>query len=364
MTDQVIILFKPGRWLTFLLILILLVGCKPADITWIDPLPSPTTSGYTSPDQIFSIFFTAPANDDFRGGPDQFLAEAIDQARSGIDAALYDLNLWSVRNALIQAHQRGVTVRIVMETDSQDRREVQELIEAGIPVVFDQTDSLMHNKFFVIDGSEVWTGSMNMTVNGAYRHLNNLIRVRSARLAENYSAEFDEMFLDGFFGETSLENTPHPDLTIDGIRVETYFSPDDSPAARIMALILEAEESIDFLYYSFTSDGIADALLFQSTQGVLVRGVFDAYQDRAGIGGEYQRLKEFGLDVHLDVHPEKLHHKVILIDNKIVIAGSYNLTRSAEIRNDENILIIHNESVARTYLREFDWIYEEASRRE
>jgi len=331
------------RFLPVLLIFIS-VGCKPQEISWLDPLPSPTASGYTSPDQIFSIYFTAPANDDFRGGPDQFLVEALDQARTGIDAALYDLNLWSVRNALIRAHERGVTVRMVMEADSRDRGEVQELIGAGIPVVFDQTDSLMHNKFFVIDGSEVWTGSMNMTMNGAYRHLNNLVRVRSALLADNYSMEFEEMY-----------------LTIDGIRIETYFSPDDSPAAIIMRLILEAEESIDFLYYAFTSDGIADALLFQATQGIQVRGVLDTYQESAGLGGEFQRLNDYGLDVYLDVHPEKLHHKVIIIDSKIVITGSYNLTRSAEVRNDENTLIIHNEEIAEIYLGEFGWIYTEAS---
>ncbi len=340
----------------------ILIGCKPQDISWLDPLPSPTEGVYTSPDQIFSIYFTAPANDDFRGGPDHFLVEALDQARTGIDAALYDLNLWSVRNALIRAHERGVSVRMVMESDSRDREEVQELIDSGISIVFDQADSLMHNKFFVIDGVDVWTGSMNMTVNGAYRHLNNLVRVRSALLAENYSSEFEEMYLDGYFGEISLENTPHPDLTIDGIRIETYFSPDDSPAARIMQLVLDAEKSIDFLYYSFTSDGIADAVLFQATQGVVVRGVLDSYQESAGLGGEYQRLNDFGLDVFLDVHPEKLHHKVIIIDDEIVITGSYNLTRSAEVRNDENTLIIHNEEIARIYLGEFSWIYAEASR--
>jgi len=350
----------PNR-LLLVLLLFLLAGCKPEEYSWLDPLPSATASGINSPDQIINIYFTAPANEDFRGGPDQFLVEALDQARTGIDAALYDLNLWSVRNALIRAHDRGVSVRMVIEGDSRDRQEVQELIEAGIPVVFDQTDSLMHNKFFVIDRSEVWTGSMNMTINGAYRHLNNLIRVRSARLAENYSMEFEEMFLEGFFGEISLENTPHPDLIIDGIRIETYFSPDDSTAARIMQLILDAEESIDFLYYSFTSDGIADALLFQDTQGVQIRGVLDDYQEGVGLGGEYQRLNDFGLDVYLDVHPEKLHHKVIIIDNEIVITGSYNMTRSAEIRNDENTLIIHNETLAGIYLGEFDWIYEEAS---
>lgn len=336
---------------------LILGGCQPDLPAWLAPIPTTTKPGYTSPDQLYSIYFTAPSNDDFRGGPDRFLVEALDQARSQIDAALYDLNLWSVRNALIRAHERGVLVRLVVESDSLDREEIQEVIEAGIPVVADEVESLMHNKYFIIDGAEVWTGSMNLTINGAYRHLNNLLRLRSTRLAQNFATEFEEMFQEGYFGENSLENTPHPDLTIDGIRIETYFSPDDDTALRLIELILSAEESIDFLYYSFTSDGIADALLFQASQGVQVRGVFDDYQNRAGLGGEYSRLRGEGLDVHLDVHPEKLHHKVMIIDQAIVVTGSYNLTRSAEVRNDENTLIIHDPNCAEIYLGEFEWIY-------
>ena len=348
--------------LVLICLLLALTGCRPEEASWLAPLPSSTPGEFVSGDHLVSIYFTAPANDDYRGGPDQYLEEAIDQARNQVDAALYDLNLWSIRNALIRAHQRGVIVRLVVESDSLDRGEIQELIAAGIPVVPDQGEALMHNKFLIIDGAEVWTGSMNLTVNGAYRHLNNLIQIRSSRLVDNFQAEFDEMFEEGYFGEISLENTPHPQITLDGMLVETYFSPDDSPGVRIIDLILDAEQSIDFMVYAFTSDGIADAMLYQAVQGVEVRGVVDAYQESAGIGGEYPRFKAEGLNVYLDVHPEKLHHKVIIIDQRIVITGSYNFTRSAERFNDENLLIIHDPAIAEVYLREFNWIYEEASR--
>jgi len=338
---------------------LVLTDCAPQPEVWLDPLPSLTPGEYSSPDGIFRVYFTAPANDQFRGGPDQHLAQAIDQARSQVDAALYDLDLWSIRNALIRAQVRGALVRLVVEGDSLERTEIQELIAAGIPVVSDESENLMHNKFLVIDQAEVWTGSMNMTVNGAYRHLNNLVQIRSSRLAENYTTEFEEMFLEGFFGQNSLENTPHPVLDINGLRVETYFSPDDSTAERLIALILAAEDSIEFMIYSFTSDGIADALLYQASQGIQVRGVVDAYQEESGLGGEYQRLREAGLDVLLDGHPEKLHHKVIIIDDRIVVTGSYNLTRSAELFNDENTLVIHSTEVARLFQAEFEWIYQD-----
>ena len=348
----------------FILIVILslsLFGCRPEPPGWLEPLPTPTQSGYTVPDQLYSIYFTAPANDDFKGGPDRFLADALDLARSQIDAALYDLNLWSIRNALIRAHQRGVQTRLVVESDSLDRPEIQELISAGIPIVPDEGEGLMHNKFIIIDGAEVWTGSMNLTVNGAYRHLNNLVRLRSTRVAENYTAEFEEMFLEGYFGENILENTIHPDLTINDIRLETYFSPDDDTEERLIELILSAQESIDFLYYSFTSDDVAGAILAQADQGILVRGVLDDYQEGTGLGGEYQRLVSQGLDVYLDAHPEKMHHKVIIIDQSIVVTGSYNLTRSADVKNDENTLIIHDRSCAEVFLAEFEWIFEDAA---
>ena len=165
------------------------------------------------------------------------------------------------------------------------------------------------------------------------------------------------MFLEGFFGELILDNTPHPVLTVDSIKMETYFSPDDLTAERILALVLEAERSIDFLFYAFTSDAIADALILQGDRGVRIRGVMDAYQEQAGLGSEYTRLLEHDLDVRLDGHPEKMHHKVIILDERIVITGSYNLTHSAETINDENTLVIHSEEIAEIYLREFDWIF-------
>ncbi|MCJ7716388.1 MAG: phospholipase D-like domain-containing protein [Anaerolineales bacterium] len=353
---------KNNRYLVRGLIfcLIILSACGPEPVSWLDPVPSTTPARFSSPNQLLSVYFTAIANDNFRGGPDRLLADSLDDARYQIDAALYDLNLWTIRNAMIRAHERGVIVRVVVEEDSLDRPEIQELIDAGIPIVSDQAEGLMHNKFIVIDQSEVWTGSMNMTVNGAYRHLNNLVRIRSTLVAENYTSEFEEMFLDGFFGEIILDNTPHPVISIDNIQMETYFSPDDSTAERIIELILEADQSIDFMFYSFTSDAIADALIYQASQGIIIRGVMDAYQERSGLGSEYEKLRDQNLEVFLDRYSEKMHHKVIILDNRIVVTGSYNLTRSAETINDENTLVIHSEEVAEIYLNEFEWIFSDA----
>ena len=167
------------------------------------------------------------------GGVDGPLVEAIDAARLSIDVAAYSISLNSVRNALIHAHDRGATVRVVMESTNMDRSDPQKMIEAGIPIVGDNRDGLMHNKFMVIDKSEVWMGSMNFTDSGAYDDNNNLMRIRSAKIAEDYTKEFEEMFTDDKFGPDVVPETPNPTVTIDGTRIDVYFSPDDGVLQRL-----------------------------------------------------------------------------------------------------------------------------------
>ncbi|MEW5867889.1 MAG: phospholipase D-like domain-containing protein [Chloroflexota bacterium] len=304
----------------------------------------------------YAIYFSdpnGPNSTTLRGGPDRALADAIRQARASVEIAAYQLDLWSVRDALISAYRKGVTVRMVTESDNLDEPEVQDLVKVGIPVLGDRREGLMHDKFVIIDRQEVWTGSMNLTVNGAYRNDNNLIRIRSSRLAQDYLAEFEEMFVEDQFGSGSPADTPYPTLTIDGTQVEVFFSPDDGALQRLVELVEAAQDSVYFLAFSFTSDDLATAMIGRSQQGVTVSGVFEQYQYETNTGTEYENFKSAGLDVRLDGNPRNMHHKVIVIDGKIVVTGSYNFSVSAENRNDENLLIIYNTDIADLYLTEF-----------
>ncbi len=314
------------------------------------------------PDTSLDVFFSEPddpMSSTLRGGPDSVLAQSIDEARYSVDLAMYDLNLWSIRDALLRAHRRGLTVRMVTDSDNILEREIAELQQAGIPVIGDRREPLMHHKFVVIDRLEVWTGSMNMTVSGAYRNDNNLVRVRSAVLAENYTHEFEEMFVEDRFGALSLNDTPHPMFSIDGMLTEVYFSPDDDPAARIIELLLTAEQSIDFMAFAFTADEIADAMLDRALAGVVVRGVIERGQ-AGNEGSEYGRLRQSAIDFRLDGNEHNMHHKVIVIDGTTVITGSYNFSHSAQEFNDENVLVLHDADVASRFLIEFERVFDAA----
>lgn len=294
------------------------------------------------------------------GGPDEALHAAIERARLTIDIAIYDLNLYNIRDALVEARNRGVDVRMVVESENFTPEEILVFTSAGIPVVGDDDPDAMHDKFVVIDRYEVWTGSVNYTLSDVYGNRNNLLMLRSTELAMNYEDEFEEMFSEGMFGAHSPANTPNHQITIDDAIIETYFSPEDRVETRLVDLVGDAEESICFLTFSLTSDALAEALLVAWDRGVEIRGVIDKAQS-ANAGGEFEQLTTNGIDIRLDGEDGSMHHKVLIIDGKIVVTGSYNFSANAEKRNDENLLVIHDAGLASKYMEEFWQIWELAS---
>jgi len=168
------------------------------------------------------------------------------------------------------------------------------------------------------------------------------------------------MFVDDRFGPLSIADTPNAAVTIDGTRVETWFSPDDGVAARLVELIDDSQSRVDFLVFTFTSDALAEALLRATERGVTVRGVIELDQVEAA-GSDYARLRQAGIDVRQDTNPGTMHHKLLLIDEGVVATGSYNFTRSAEESNDENVIILYSPEAAAELEDEFAGIYQAAT---
>jgi phosphatidylserine/phosphatidylglycerophosphate/cardiolipin synthase-like enzyme len=304
----------------------------------------------------YQLYFTDPSNpaaDQLDGGPDSPLVDAMDGAKLSIDVAMYSLSLDSVRRALIRAHRRGITVRMVMESDNMDGADVQALKDAGIPILGDRRQGLMHDKFVVIDRSEVWTGSMNLTDNGAYSDRNNLLRIRDSAVARHYETEFTEMFVDDKFGPAAAGVNPSLRFTVNGTPLAVYFSPDDHVQAALLELLDKATTSIYFLGYSFTSDPLGKAIRSRAAEGITVSGIMDADQIKTNTGTEYDAFRQAGLDVRLDGEPGLMHNKVLIIDGETVVTGSYNFTASAEKTNDENLVIIRSPELAAQYYQEF-----------
>jgi phosphatidylserine/phosphatidylglycerophosphate/cardiolipin synthase-like enzyme len=319
------------------------------------PIPEVSTSG-----GWYSLYFTTPDPTNPTGGLPDRIAASFDTAQRTIDVAIYEFDLPTLSEALVRAAQRGVRVRVVTDSDSVVAETILDLLEAGIPVVDDQRSALMHNKFAVLDGATVWTGSMNFTFNDAYRNNNNFIQLTSTRLAQNYTVEFEEMFVRRQFGPTSPANTPHPILTLSDTRIENYFSPDDGVAARILDVLDSARSSIHFMAFSFTRTDFADVLVEKANAGLTVQGVFETRQIAAGGDAAWVALTAAGVDARQDGNPFNLHHKVFIVDQQVVVTGSYNFSNNAERSNDENVLILHSPEIAAAYFAEWQRVWAEA----
>jgi len=248
---------------------------------------------------------------------------------------------------------------MVTDTDTiEDTREsaVQSALgavrSAGVPIVGDRRRALMHHKFTVVDGEWVQTGSSNYTDREVYRNNNNAIVVQSRNLAANYTAEFEKMFAGGQFGPSKPAGVPHRALSIAGSRVESYFSPQDRGAAHMIRWVGSARQRVHFLAFAFTHDGVGDAMLERARAGVEVAGIFETSGSTTDFS-EFKRLKEAGLEVLLDGNPYTMHHKVIVIDDRVSIFGSFNFSSSADRDNDENLLIVEDVGVAAAFEAEY-----------
>ena len=105
---------------------------------------------------------------------------------------------------------------------------------------------------------------------------------------------------------------------------------------------------------------IAAALLDAKGRGVHVRIISDNDKlfDR---GSDVQKLMEAGIPTVLDKTDHHMHHKFAIIDKKVVICGSYNWTRSAATRNNEDIVVQDTPIIVRGFIAEFNRLWQEFS---
>ncbi len=308
------------------------------------------------------VYFNDPYNNPKDRTIQNMILDDIRGAKKTIDVATYNYTDTKTANALIDAVHRGVKVRLVIDEDNARKDVINDLRDGGVKVITAESNGLMHAKYIIIDGAVVISGSANMTLSSFSYDNNFMIRMESEAAAKVFTDEFEEMFLDCIFGEESPKTKAASVIQLeDGTKVYVRFSPDDGIDDMIESLISAANESVYMLAYSFASRDIAERLEAADKDGLDVIVVCEDSKAYTDGGGQCGPLSEAGLKVYVDGYKDTLmHEKVIILDDSVVIAGSYNYTRSADKRNDEQVLVIQSRDVADLFLGEFDKILEDA----
>jgi len=135
-------------------------------------------------------------------------------------------------------------------------------------------------------------------------------------------------------------------------KTEVYFSLYDNPQKEIIKNINQAEAFINIAMYIFTDREIALPLVKAHERGVKVR----VYLDQDQVDYKYSQsrfLVQKGIKTRISTNNYIMHNKFAIIDNRILLTGSYNWTFSANHRNDENLMIIDDPEIIEIFQNQF-----------
>ena len=139
------------------------------------------------------------------------------------------------------------------------------------------------------------------------------------------------------------------DITLTNAPAQVYFSPNGGCTKAIVAELGMAKSEVLVQAYSFTSRAIAKAILTAKKRGVSIQIILD----KSNLSDNYSAADftaHAGIQTYIDAQHAIAHNKIMIIDNEVVMTGSFNFTRAAEVNNAENLLIIRSKELAKIYV--------------
>jgi phosphatidylserine/phosphatidylglycerophosphate/cardiolipin synthase-like enzyme len=308
------------------------------------------------------------------------LAGFLGAAKTSLDIAVYDVRFETDAGALVlatllAAQQRGITIRLVYNVDHpgpipvppppETRPEAIESLPVPTRAIAGVPD-LMHHKYVIRDGTDVWSGSTNWTDDSWSRQENVIVRVLgSPALATAFTLNIDELWQSGTVDHTGRVQ-PRPVALDDGIEVRPWFTPEygDALSHRVAKFLGRARRRIRIASPVLTSGPILATLVeIVNEHRCDVAGVIDetqvdeVFHQWATNGVSAWKIPllhtvltkaPFSGKPTIPWTPESLHnfmHAKVVVADDVTFVGSFNFSRSGE-RNAENVLEIHDPAVA------------------
>lgn len=281
----------------------------------------------------------------------------INFAKTSIDFAIYGYSsVPSIENAIKNAKARGVKIRLVYDIDSTggniypNTNELVKLVgNAKSDALSKEKSAIMHNKFYIFDNKIVITGSANLSHTDMSGYNSNaIIVINSPAAAKIYTEEFNQMYEGKFHSNKILtENSS-------GI----YFSPQNKTIKNtILPLIRNSKNYIYIPAFLISHKEMVSELIQAKNRGVDVRIITDALNASA----KYSKVRELraaGMPVKIENYAGKMHSKTMIIDDRYLVLGSMNFSKSGESKNDENLIVIENKEAAIFYKKFFLYLWD------
>ena len=137
-----------------------------------------------------------------------------------------------------------------------------------------------------------------------------------------------------------------------------YFSPGDTCLRRLCDLMRGCRDTLDICVFTIADDRLTEAILDCHARGVQVRVVSDNDKQHDS-GSDIDRLRARGVQVRVDDAPSHMHHKFALFDGRLLLNGSFNWTRSATEKNDENLVVTDDANLVRVFGLQFEKLWQQ-----
>jgi len=303
----------------------------------------------------------------------RMVATFLGGATKTLDLAQYDFNLIDeakdiVSGAITEAASRGVQIRFAYNVDhanpipvppppEPDVQLIATLPVQGVPIA--GVPDLMHHKYVIRDGADVWTGSLNWTNDSWTRQENVIAIVHSEAIAKAYRIDFDQLLATRDVEKTGFVD-PRWD---DGVRA--WFTPGhgEDLSSRVAKIIRRSKRRVRICSPVITTGPVLGTLAQVIADGKLdlagcvdvtqIREVIHQWQTNRTVSWKLPLLEQVMAGPFSGkestpygdgtVH-DFMHAKICVCDDTVFV-GSYNLSRSGE-RNAENVLEIQDAEIA------------------
>ena len=285
--------------------------------------------------------------------------QLVDSAEHSIEIAQFTWSNREIEAAVQRAAQRGVQVRIAMDAkQAQGDTVARRLADAGLAVEFVQGRDagsfvgLQHAKFMRVDDDVLLIGSNNWSSTGVSINEENTMVLTSAEedpLIEAFDCYFDVMF------EHRIDDGPACSTE------EVRFSPSSAASNMLRDEFRTAERSIDVLMHHLVFDKSIKELTKAAARGIDVRVIVNA-EDRDEIDGSlWDAFFEAGGRVRFKkTNPELfqlMHHKLAVVDRRILLNGSGNWSGSAFFNNYEFYLRTTHPQAVEPFVDSFERLW-------
>ncbi|MEE2904582.1 MAG: phospholipase D-like domain-containing protein [Myxococcota bacterium] len=301
-----------------------------------------TTPDWHQADLKASLYF-AP-NDPLQS----IVLSHLEAAQTSIRMAFFNVRLNQVLTILRNKLAAGVDIKIILDKKQQDlfyNDMGERMIMAGLDVTLvertEAMDSTMHNKFTIIDGKTVLTGSANYSHTAFNISDEDMIVMESTDLAARYDLEFDELLAGG-----DAVSTPYPPNSV----LRAWMGPEDDLHDKVINLINSAQSQVLVAMFQLNVNIVVDALIAAKNRGVNVVVILDERQATQEGSDADDELTAAGINVVIADATggsfAEMHSKFVTVDHTKLIMGSFNWTNLGAFFNDENIVEVDDPHLA------------------